>query len=308
MSTGADNSNFAPARRHRRIVVWVIFLGTIFGFGWYKAWENRRHQLASAGWHDAYTEFLSRRHVESNRILGHLHRLHGKPDSQTELTQQINDGKPFSLLPRGGREIADWTEPLYDLGARLEFEDGVLTGWKMSGDQYDYMRRNPPPNPKAWSGPAEQWRRWIARLGLGAWLISLAAWFALLRRRLVVSQFLLASALASGMAWLVSPGYSISWQGVFSNDNLALAAVMIVVSVYLLAVTLPAPSNSGIPFPRFRFRLWHILLMMAVAAVLLAAGPFGFVVVCVAVVGAILFAIVYYSHRSRLESTTASRP
>ena len=127
MSTNLDNSPRLFARQPQRVAVWLIFLAAVFGFGWYKSWENRQYQLASARWYDARHEFLLRSHVENNRILEHRHRLHGKPDSQIQLERQINRGEPFELREIGGRETVDWHDPAYyDLSARLEFENGVL--------------------------------------------------------------------------------------------------------------------------------------------------------------------------------------
>jgi len=115
----------APARLW--VLAWTVFLSAIFGFGWYKSWENRQYQLASVRRYDARQEFLLRSHVESKRILEQLHRLHGKLDSQEQLEQQINRGEPFDLREIGGRETVDWHDPAYyDLSARLEFENGVL--------------------------------------------------------------------------------------------------------------------------------------------------------------------------------------
>jgi hypothetical protein len=295
---------FAPARLW--VLAWTVFLSAIFGFGWYKSWENRQYELASARWSDELKEFLLHSNVESNRILEHLHRLHGKPDSQIQLERQINRGEPFDLREIGGRETVDWNDPAYhDLRARLEFENGVLKGFRLTrtNDFRTFARHHPPPSRTHFTGTAEQWRRWIARLGSGIWLIALAVWFALARRRLFVSQILLAAALASGMAWLVNPGYSISRRGVFSNESLFWALVMLTLGIYLLAMTMALYSpRMGLKLPSFRFRLRQLLLAVTVAAALLAAGPFGWVAFAIGIAGTLLFATVYHYHRSRLES------
>ena len=117
-----------------------------------------------------------------------------------------------------------------------------------------------------------------------------------------VAQVLLAAALASGMAWLVNPGYSISRQGVFSNDSLFWALVMLIFSIYLLAVTTALHSpHMALKLPSFQFRLRQLLLAVTVAAVLLAAGPFGWFVSITAIAGTLVFAVVYYHYRSRLK-------
>ena len=79
------------------------------------------------------------------------------------------------------------------------------------------------------------------------------------------------------MAWLVNPFYSITWSGVFSNDNLFFAALMLVASAALLGMTLQKRSARSPSISEFRFRLFDLLVIVTAAAILLATGPFGYV-------------------------------
>ena len=115
---------------------------------------------------------------------------------------------------------------------------------------------------------------------------------------------MLGAALASGMAWLVNPVYTISWAGVFSNDGLAFAAIMVASALYLLAVSLadePANRLAGVSFG-----MRHLLIATTLVAAVLATGPIGYVTLLTLVAGLSMFAVFYYFHRTSASSGAPS--
>ena len=130
------------------------------------------------------------------------------------------------------------------------------------------------------------------------WLAAIACWIVLRNWRLA-AQVSLAAALACGMAWLVNPFYSITWNGVFSNDNLFFAALMLVAMRALLGMSSQKRSAKTPLISEFRFRVFDLLVIVTAAAILLTAGPFGYVTLLAAVAVALVFAMFFYFFRLR---------
>jgi uncharacterized protein involved in exopolysaccharide biosynthesis len=124
------------------------------------------------------------------------------------------------------------------------------------------------------------------------------------RRRLIAAQLMLATALICGMAWLVDPNYSITWRGVFSNDNLFFSALMLFGAAALLGVTLRTGTERPPLVSEIRFRLSDGLVGMTVAAILLAIGPFGYVTLLAGMAAALIFAAFLYFFRRPAKLTT----
>lgn len=304
-----DDSTTFFAHRKPWVAVWLVFLSIMFVFGWHKSVENAREAQALREWEVEQAELSKDGQAEWNRFIARLDALQAKPGSQKALENELNGGAPFELQPlepgesrnNETRKIFSWTHPKYGAKYSFYFDDGVLVGRSANwGGVPETL--HPRPTLRARSNTADRIRRRIASAGVYTWLAAFVVWIVVSRRRLVAAHVMLAAALASGMAWLVNPAYTITGRGVFSNDNLFWAALMIVISVYLLAVTLSVHAKTELEVPRVRFGLRQLLLAVTVAAILLAAGPFGFVAFNVAVGGMLLFMLVYHHYRSRLES------
>ncbi len=302
MSTINDNSPELPARHKKLLVAWVIFLAVVFGFGWYKSAENARDWRKAREWDERYQQLMKDGEAEWTRWIEHFRSLQVNRGSQRLLEEELNGGQPFDLRHEGEDEVYEWTEPKFGGKVWLRFRSGELRGHSGNWGTDRLLAVHPQPLRQAHDKTADRIRRRIASAGVYTWLAAFVVWMVVSRRRLVAAQVMLAAALASGMAWLVNPAYTITGRGVFSNDNLFWAALMIVISVYLLAVTLSVHAKTELEVPRVRFGLRQLLLAVTVAAILLAAGPFGFVTFNVAVGGMLLFMLVYHHYRSRLES------
>lgn len=302
MSIADDSSSNAAARYRPWIATWGAILAILFAFGWKKSAENARERRAEREWQTLHQQLTADGQAEWARFTAHLQSLQIRPGVRQLLENELNGGQPFEFRREGTDDVYDWTDPKYGFQVQFRFHDGELRGWNGNWGTGQLMALYPQPSRVTDKNATERVRRAIVRAGVWTWLAALVMWIFWSRRRVLAAQVMLAAALACGMAWLVHPLYEISWQGVFSNDSLFWAALMIVVSVYWLAVTLAAHSTPELEMPRVRFGLRWLLLVVAAAAILLAAGPFGFVVFNVALAGCLLFGIVYYRRRSWLKS------
>jgi hypothetical protein len=71
---------------------------------------------------------------------------------------------------------------------------------------------------------------WNSGIAPVAWIILLILLLFWRRYRPVLSEFLLAVAFIAATAWFVNPGYPLTPQGIFSNDMLFWALVMLALS------------------------------------------------------------------------------
>jgi hypothetical protein len=297
--------NSTPSRfsvRSYLIVVLAAF-AAIFAFGWQKSIENDRAREAQAKWNAERADFHHQVRAEIEKVRARLHSLQTKPDSQQKLADAINGGRPFDTRLKGNRDVTEWSLPDSGYGFLFEFENGKLMGWDMNHlsaakveDRWEQVHR--PPS----LGQMEIWRRNIVTLTGYLWAIAFAAWALLRDRRVASSSVMLAAALACGMALLVNPAYPITWHGVFSNDNLVFGALMVVFSIYMLAVTFAMRTRHIQPLPTIRFRLRDLLVLITVSAAVLAVGPLGYLTFAVFLIGTVLFAAVFYFYHLRAQT------
>jgi hypothetical protein len=260
MTSLSENSSRLFARRNTEIAVWLVFLSLILVFGWHKSVENAREDLALREWTVRQAELSKEGDAEWRRLIAQFRSLQSKPDSQKTLEDELSGGAPFELrLLKGknyrhheGDEAIEWSHPKYGGITTLYFREGVLRGYGGGwGGQPESL--HPRPTLNAGSNSAEWLRQLIARLGAYTWLIAIACWFAFSNRRLLAAQASLAAVLASSMAWLVNPHYSISWRGVFSNDNLFWAAAILLAFGPFGYVALLAGVATALVFAAFYY-------------------------------------------------------
>jgi Ca2+/Na+ antiporter len=275
MSAASDRT-IRSSSRWMRVVTWLVCFAVIFCFGWYKSSENKRDDETNHTWLTQHKQLSKDADAEWKRLAALLSSLTGRPGSQKQLEAELNDGKPFDLSEKNGLSAATWTHPKYGGTCSLQFQDGVLKG---SNAHWGYVPEElfPRPPATARTNVAEWLRRQVARAGVWGWLTAFACYVTMPRRRFIAAHLMLATALACGMAWLVDPHYSLASQGIFNNDNLVLAALMLLLSVWALAHVLSSLSISGELQARFHFGLRELLLLVTVVAMMLAVGPFGYV-------------------------------
>jgi len=147
--------------------------------------------------------------------------------------------------------------------------------------------KSPPPPPVVrFTSLAERIRRFAARWLAWAWVLLLP--FALFsrRREIIAAQAGFAVAMAYAVAQLTAPNYSLTSQGIFSNDPLVMAALMFLSSVVLVAKRSPT-SLQGLK--QMKFRLTSILLVTTMCAIAAASGPLGLVAMIAFLFGLLLY-------------------
>ena len=107
------------------------------------------------------------------------------------------------------------------------------------------------------------------------------------------------------MAKLTAANYSLTSQGIFTNDPLVFAALMFLSSVVLLA------KHSPTSLPRLtqmKFRLRSILLLTTMCAIAAAAGPLGLLAMITFLLGLLLYISVMALRTPLADSTDRLRP
>jgi hypothetical protein len=275
------------------IVLWSIYLAAIFGFGWYKSAENSRDELATRTWQARFQQLQKDGNLEYQRLIAHFDVLHGTPNSQRKLEEELNGGRPFAAGGVSSEPTFEWSDPTYGSHFKFEFRDGVLVGNSGGWGTDSLLRVCPQPPYNSRQNIAEQIRRPLVRTGIFTWLGALIGWFALRNWRLLAAQVSLAAALLVGMAWLTNPYYSVTSQGIFSNDNLFFAALMLLVSAALLGLSFASRPSAW----QLRFGLFDLLVAVTFTAMLLAIGPFGYVTIVAGVAVALMVAASFYFSR-----------
>ena len=295
MSLDDDCIIRSPSSR-TQVITWLACFALIFCFGWYKSSENRRYDVADRTWLKQHKQLSKEADVEWKRLAALFRSRGGRPDSQKELEAELNGSKPFDLSEKNGLSVATWTHPKYGGTCSLQFQDGVLKG---SNAHWGFVPEElfPRPPATARTNVAEWLRHQVARAGVWGWLVAFACYLTMPRGRLIAAHLMLATALACGMAWLVDPYYSLASQGVFNNDNLVFATVMLLLSVWALAHVLSSMSFSGELQARFHFGLRELLLLVTVVAMMLAVGPFGYITLLALLCSAAVFAAFFIYER-----------
>ena len=295
-----------PQRRFRiRSAFWIAFWTCCLLAGWLKASQNRtarqQYKAAQIARRQRAAKLLPLGEKAELRLRNMLRNgLDGKkPISRRRLEQEINQGRPFSPQwdQKRGRHLTTWVDPQSGRSFRLSFHDGQWTGYNTSWGADANLAPVPPPR-AIYADGREQVRNLIVAYGPLFWLLSLLLLAALAALRVILRlaglppyaeglqphcQFLadalLALAILCTLAWLVSPGYSITFSGVTSNDNLAWAVIMLAISVPVLAAATPARVRDETEAKGpWQYSLRSLLLATALCAVVFALAPFGYVV------------------------------
>src|SRR5262249_15478887 len=86
-------------------------------------------------------------------------------------------------------------------------------------------------------------------------------------------------------------------QGIFNNDNLCFAVLMLLLSVWALAHALSSKSSASELLASVRFGLRDLLLLVPIVAIMLAVGPFGYVTLLTLLCCLVLFVVLFVYER-----------
>jgi hypothetical protein len=191
-------------------------------------------------------------------------------------------------VKEGEYDVARWTDPRYGTKYELTFAGDKLIGHGMEGGTAFLEKAYPRPVRTGLKDWRESIRRELIPPAAAVWILAMFVCWALPRVRVSAAETMIAASLVCGAAWLTSPWYSVTWQGVFANDKLFYALVMFWVGVTILAMCMPSDAVG-----RPRFQLQTLLGAIAVCGVLLALGPVGYVALGMLVLGLVQFAVVW---------------
>lgn len=274
----------------RRLIIWILVLAVVLGFGWYKSVENRRDRERQAAWRAEFARLESEAKKEHQRWRDWLRGLYSLADARQEAADKLNGGRPFTVEPDGDYETARWTDPKYGIELELTFAGEKLVA---SGSHFGtgaLLAAHPRPTRLAQASRAEAARQFVAQWCGWLWLVTLVV---SIRGRWgrIGAEAMLALALAYGTALLVQPHCTLTPRGVFSNDPLFFAFLMYLVSLACLASLVSTERRVRDQAWRIRFSLRSLLALITAIALLLAMGPFGYVTLCVFALGGAWFAL-----------------
>jgi len=288
-------------------VAWIALLSLSILAGWSKAVQNRE---ARRSYEAAQAESQMERgrrypivNATNDRIRG---LFKNGPRSRQALKEKLNGGKPFVATKAEERDVVTWVDPGSGREFRLDFRGDHWTGWSShwGSDANVPEPRRPTDIHK---DSREQIRRHVSGFGPFFWGLSLVTLVvlatlggvlelaklpayaeALRPHKRVLADAALASAILCTLAWMVSPQYTLTFQGVTSNDNLAIAVMM-------LAITIPVAAYQAARQPVMsnlqphQFSVRAMLLLTTLLAAMFALAPFGYVVALFAAPSAVWY-------------------
>ncbi|WP_145062329.1 hypothetical protein [Adhaeretor mobilis] len=272
----------------RRLTVLTLVLAVILAGAWYKERENRRDWETQTAWNQKIERLTSDGLKHKEIMVAQVRSWWTKPNGLSKVESEWNDGEPLELTQMDDLQHATWIDPKYNIEHKFTFRDGIVIGHGTGWGPRSVLATYPRPANFSRSSEAES----IREINLGCAIIL---WFHLFLASLATkdSRWLeegaIITAITAGVAWLVDPIHSISWHGIFSNDNLVFALIMLVLSGVLLAIR---RADAAVGWG-FRFSLRGMLIAMTAVALLLALGPVGYVALAVAS-GAVLLGVLRF--------------
>lgn len=230
--------------------VWaLILLVALIGTG-YKVVENSRQRSASAVWHHQIAQLTEDGMRWREQSVARLRELQGQPNARQQLEQELNSSRGFQLKDAGQLRTAAWSDPTYGAQLELTFDGDTLVGHHLNWGTSDLIRLYPEPPRVAFTSRAEQFRQLAVAWCPWVWGVALVTFLFAPRANRIFAEVMLVAALAYAVAQLLSPIYDLTLQGIFSNDGLFLAGLLLGASSLAMAWRSGRPSLRLEPSPR----------------------------------------------------------
>lgn len=271
---------------NRQMYLWAAYVGLLLGCGWWKDAENREDIQRQSEWQAYIGELRIEAKHHFDEVIEWMRQNSSQPDSRHVFQQRFSSDYTRMMLDEGDRDEDKWVNRKYGFEIKATFLDEQVGGHSGHWGSGQVEQIHPPPPVVRFTSLAERIRRFAARWLAWAWFLLLP--FALFSRHrgMVAAQAGLAVALACSLAQLTAPNYSLTSQGIFTNDPLFLAALIFLSSVVLLAKRSP----TSLPrLAQMKFRLRSILLLTTMCAIAAAAGPLGLVAMIAFLFGLLLY-------------------
>ena len=264
------------------LVIVALLVSFIFAFGWLKADENSRDNLALDAWRQRTADLKRLADTEREELVSFVQSLHNVPDAKLRFEDMYNDGKPLATT-KDNQYF--WRHPEYGIPVALKFSKLGLSGFTVKGPRLGRVPV-PPPTLVSRTGKLESLRS--SGVGMLPWLWLFAVVIAVFRPfRHIGTVAALVFSIAYCCAILVSPLYSITIFGIICNDLLVLGVLLYTVSV--LAVSFSKPRTERLAL---RFTLRAALTFVTVSAIAISARPFGIVSMMFLMAGALVYVTV----------------
>lgn len=285
----------------RPLILLLAFTLILLG-AWYKERENRADWEAQLKWQGNIDRLTIEGGQQKDRLVAQIRSwwkepdILSKPNILSKIEAEWNDGKKLPLRREGEFDHATWVDPIYNQKYMFKFREGRLvaltTGWGTG----DLLTAYPQPTSHSRTSTAESIRSAMLACAVILWFVLYLGAMVVKDQRWLEQGALLA-ALTAGAAWLTNPMYSVSWHGIFSNDSLFYAVVMLVLTGALMA----ARRANALFIRNFRFSLKKLLFALTAVAILLALGPVGFVALAVmGLAGLVGFLWSFWARRGRI--------
>jgi hypothetical protein len=270
----------------RQMFFWSAYVGLLLGCGWWKDAENRADLQRQSQWGARIGELRIEAKQHYDEVVEWMRLNSSQPDFCQVIQQRFNGDYTRTLLKEGDREEFKWVHVKYGFVIEATFLDEQVLGHGARWGSSDVEQIYPPPPVVRFTSQAERIRRFAASWLAWAWVLLLP--FALFSRHrgMIAAQVGFAVVLAYAVAQLTAPNYSLTSQGIFSNDPLFPAALMFLSSVVLLAVRSPTSLQR---LKQMKFRLRSILLVTTMCAIAAASGPIGLVAMVAFLLGLPLY-------------------
>ena len=243
---------------NHRYLLWLLPVALVLGLGWYKSDENWREIKAQSSWRNRIAVLEAESQIRYQELRAWADGLHQAADPQRDIADMLNHGQRLPLEKKADHEVFFWRHPEYGIEMDFNFSGEKLISHGSRRSSPEVMAATPRPPLFTHDGLAESLRRMLPVYAIACWFIAFGAAVVWQRYGLVAAEAMLVISLVSGTAWLVSPMYDFSLRGILSNDSLAFAVPMYLVSVVAVAFRLPADRPAW-PAPadpsRLRARL-----------------------------------------------------
>lgn len=288
-----------------QMLFWSAYVALLLGCGWWKDAENREDIQRQSKWGARIGELRIESKQHYDEVVEWMRLNSSHEDARQVFEQRFAGEYALTLQERDELVEAKWVHSKFGYAVNATFQDDQVIGHGANWGSSDVEQVYPAPPVVRFTSHAEHIRRFAARWLAWAWLVLLPLPLFSRRRGTFAAQAGFAVALAYAVALLTAPNYSLTSQGIFSNDPLVLAALMFLSSVVLLAKRSPT-SLQG--FKRMKFRLRTMLLLTTLCAIAAAAGPLGWVAIGAVACGAPLYLLVLALRAPWASSTDSSRP
>jgi len=227
-------TNTSSTASRVRIASALLVLGSIYTLGWYKSSENHRDCQALVAWRQRLDDFKGEANAEQARLVSWIRSLYTHRNGKREIEKKLNDGTPLSIAD--GTTFL-WTHPEYGIPVAVTFKGNRLGSSMIHGAQLDQVHREPLTTYR--TGVAETIRRSITHVLPWLWILACIVAIVSSRYGLFSAMTALGLSLAYGCAIIVSPYYTLTVSGIFSNDPLFIAFLLYLSSIIVVAFRMP---------------------------------------------------------------------